>query len=159
MISLQPIVHRLAKAPEGFRRTWPRTVDGAAEFARTRVGNLPLPAIWVVRSSDKAQDKGERAVWAAPEFDVVIAIENAREHARGETDEILLAYRLAVFHLLEGLEAVPGQDPIKYRGGKVIEYTEGDLYWSDRYGFGGLVTNYLGDPPAFDQLVYTGEKL
>nr|WP_314710639.1 hypothetical protein [uncultured Comamonas sp.] len=152
-------MNRLVKAPEGFKPVWPRAVDGAAEFARSRLKELPLPAIWVIRSSDKAHDKGERAIWAGPEFDVVIAIENARQHARGETDEILLAYRRAVFHLLEGWESGPGQDPIKYQGGKVIEYTEGDLYWSDRYRFGGLVTNYLGDPPAFDQLVYMGEKL
>lgn len=159
MISLQPIVHCLAKPPAGFAYPWARDVDGAAEFARQRVDTLPLPAIWVVRQADKAIDKGERAVWAAPEFDVVIAIANARQHARGENDQILLAYRQAVFHLLEGREVAPGQDPLKYRGGKVVEYTDGDLYWADRYGFGGLVTNYLGDPPAFEQLVYTGEKL
>ena len=159
MISLQPIVQRLAKAPAGFRHPWAREVDGAAEFARKRMEALPLPAFWVVRQADKAQDKGERAVFAAPEFDVVIAIENARQHARGENDQILLAYRQAVFHLLEGWEIAPGQDPLKYRGGKVVEYTDGDLYWADRYGFGGLVTNYLGDPPLYDQLVYTGEKL
>ena len=159
MISLQPIVQRLAQQPAGFRHPWPREVDGAAEFARKRMEALPLPAFWVVRQADKAQDMGERAVFAAPEFDVVIAIENVRQHARGENDQILLAYRQAVFQLLEGFVGTPGQDPLKYRGGKVIEYTDGDLYWADRYGFGALVTNYLGDPPLYDQLVYTGEKL
>mgnify|MGYP000281715469 CR=1 FL=1 len=42
---------------------------------------------------------------------------------------------------------------------QVLEYTDGDLYWRDRYDFEALITNYLPDPAPFDQLTYTGDKL
>lgn len=158
MISLQPIITRLAAPPQGFKPLWFRQVDGAAAYALLRPDTLPYPAAWVVRASDRAARQGERSALATPEFDVVIAIENTRRHALGETDEILLAYRQAVFTLLEGWQAAAHQQPIRWQGGKVVEYTAQDLFWADRYAFDGLVTNYLGNPPAFDQLVYTGEK-
>jgi hypothetical protein len=38
----------------------------------------------------------------------------------------------------------------------VIEYTDGDLYWADRYSFDAVITNYLPDPGQFDSLNNTG---
>jgi len=49
--------------------------------------------------------------------------------------------------------------PLQFAGGQVLEYTDGDLYWRDRYDFEALITNYLPDPAPFDQLTYTGDKL
>ena len=61
--------------------------------------------------------------------------------------------------MLLGWEIEPNVTPINFAGGQVLEYTDGDLYWRDRYNFGALITNYLPDPPAFDRLNYVGEKL
>lgn len=159
MISLSPLIDHLTIKPIGFDGVWFRQVAGAAEFARVRPEALPLPAAWVVRAADKVQHAGERAENVTLAFDVVIAIENARTHAQGETDDVLLKYRKAVKDLLLGWEIAPDTRPIQFAGGQVLEYTDGDLYWRDRYDFQALITNYLPDPPAYDGLNYTGEKL
>lgn len=159
MISLRPLIAHLEKKPAGFDGLWFRQVAGAAEFARIRPEALPLPAAWIVRAADKVQHAGERAEAVTLAFDVVIAIENARTHAQGETDDVLLKYRQAVKTLLLGWEIAPQTRPINFAGGQVLEYTDGDLYWRDRYEFDALITNYLPDPPAFDRLNHTGEKL
>ena len=129
---------------------------GASEYASIRPDALPLPAAWVVRNADKARSIGEREDNLTPEFDVVIAIENTRSHEPGDTDDLLLKYRLAVYRQLRGWEISPDVRPIKYLGGRVIEYTDGDLYWADRYSFDTVITNYLPDPGQFDSLNNTG---
>lgn len=159
MISLKPLIERLTAKPAGFDGFWFRQVAGAAEFAQIRPEALPLPAAWVVRAADKVQHAGERAEDVALAFDVVIAIENARTHEPGDTDDELLKYRLAVKALLLGWEIEPDVRPLKFSGGQVLEYTDGDLYWRDRYDFAALITNYLPDPPAFDRLNRVGENL
>ncbi|MRD73297.1 hypothetical protein HCX48_00475 [Rhodocyclus tenuis] len=158
MISLRPLISRLEQKPVGFAGVWFRQVAGAAEFARIRPDALPLPAAWIVRAADKVQHAGERAENITLAFDVVIAIENARSHTHGETDDVLLKYRLAVKTALLGWEIEPNVRPLNFAGGQVLEYTDGDLYWRDRYEFDALITNYLPDPPAFDRLNHTGEK-
>lgn len=159
MISLKLLIDHLTLKPVGFDGQWFRQVAGAAEFARIRPEALPLPAAWIVRAADKVRHAGERAEDVTLAFDVVIAIENARTHAQGETDDVLLKYRKAVKDLLLGWEIEPGMRPLQFSGGQVLEYTDGDLYWRDRYDFQALITNYLPDPPAFDRLNPTGEKL
>lgn len=159
MISLKPLLDHLTPKPAGFDGLWFRQVAGAAEFARLRPEALPLPACWIVRAADKVQHAGERAENVTLAFDVVIAIENARTHAQGETDDVLLKYRKAVKALLLGWEIEPNVRPIQFAGGQVLEYTDGDLYWRDRYEFDALITNYLPDPPAFDRLNLQGENL
>lgn len=156
MISLKPLLEHLAPKPAGFDGLWFRQVAGAAEFARLRPESLPLPAAWIVRAADKVQHAGERSEDVTLAFDVVIAIENVRTHAQGETDDVLLKYRRAVKALLLGWEMAPDLKPLKFDGGQVLEYTDGDLYWRDRYAFSALITNYLPDPPAFDRLNHTG---
>ena len=43
--------------------------------------------------------------------------------------------------------------PLRFAGGQVLEYTDGDLYWRDRYTFAALITNYLPDPePVFSEI-------
>lgn len=159
MISLAPLIAHLTPKPDGFDGVWFRQVAGAAEFARLRPEALPLPAAWIVRAADKVQHAGERAEDVTLAFDVVIAIENARTHALAETDDTLLKYRQAVKALLLGWQLEADENPIQFAGGQVLEYTDGDLYWRDRYEFAALITNYLPDPPAFDRLTYTGENL
>ncbi len=159
MISLKPLIEHLTPKPAGFDGLWFRQVAGAAEYARLRPEALPLPACWIVRAADKVQHAGERAENVTLAFDVVIAIENARTHVQGDTDDELLKYRKAVKALLLGWEIEPDVKPIQFAGGQVLEYTDGDLYWRDRYDFEALITNYLPDPPAFDRLNYDGEKL
>lgn len=159
MISLKPLLDHLTPKPAGFDGLWFRQVAGAAEYARLRPEALPLPACWIVRAADKVQHAGERAENVTLAFDVVIAIENARTHAQGETDDVLLKYRLAVKALLLGWEIEPDVRPLQFAGGQVLEYTDGDLYWRDRYEFEALITNYLPDPPAFNRLNHVGEKL
>jgi hypothetical protein len=158
VISLKPLIEHLTPKPAGFDGLWFRQVAGAAEFARLRPEALPLPAAWIVRAADKVQHAGERAEDVTLAFDVVIAIENVRSHTPGDTDDALLKYRLAVKALLLGWEIEPDVRPLKFSGGQVLEYTDGDLYWRDRYDFAALITNYLPDPPAFDRLTYVGEK-
>lgn len=159
MISLKPLIERLTAKPAGFDGVWFRQVAGAAEFARIRPEALPLPAAWVVRAADKVQHAGERAENVTLAFDVVIAIENARTHVQGDTDDELLKYRKAVKALLLGWEIEPDVRPLSFAGGQVLEYTDGDLYWRDRYDFQALITNYLPDPPASDRLNHVGENL
>lgn len=159
MISLTPLIEYLKPKPVNFDGLWFRAVGGAATFAKIQPKNLPLPAAWIVRSADKVQHAGERAEEVTLGFDVVIAIENAREHYDGETDDILLKYRLAVNKLLLGWEIEPDVCPLNFGGGQVLEYTDADLYWRDRYNFEALITNYLPDPPVYSGINFTGEQL
>ncbi|MCL1860692.1 MAG: hypothetical protein FWG52_04050 [Proteobacteria bacterium] len=156
MISLTPVIQRLTPKPAGFAGLWFRQVAGAAEFAQVRPEALPLPACWVIRASDRARHAGERAEHVTLTFDVAIAIENARRHAPGETDDMLLAYRRAVKDILLGWEPEPGARPIKFDGGRVLEVTELDLYWADRYTFEAVIDNYLPDPPPFESIEHKG---
>lgn len=150
MISLSPLIAHLKAKPADFAHPWFRDVGGAAEFAQIRAEALPLPAAWIVRAADKSKHAGERAEDVTLAFDVVIAIENVRCHTPGDTDDILLQYRLAVKNKLLGWEIEPEVKPIKFNGGQVLEYTAGDIYWRDRYEFSALITNYLPDPvPVF----------
>lgn len=159
MISLKPLISHLTPAPAGFGGMWFRQVAGAAEYASMRPEALPLPACWIVRNADKSRHAGERAEQVTLSFDVVIAIENARSHEPGDTDDLLLQYRLAVKNLLLGWEIAPDVRPLNFDGGRVIEYTDGDLYWADRYSFDALITNYLPDPSQFESLTNTGASL
>ena len=158
MISLTPVIALLAKKPAAFPLVWFRKVAGAAEFAQVRPEALPLPACWVIRAADSVRHAGERAENVTLAFDVVVAIENARSHSPGDTDDKLLTYRLAVKDLLLGWEVEPDVRPLEFNGGRVLEYTDGDLYWADRYQFDALITNYLPDPPPFESIQNTGEK-
>lgn len=159
MISLQPIRALLAEKPAGFDKLWFRKVGGGSTFAKIMADALPLPAAWVVPAADKVRHAGERAEDVTLGFDVVIAIENAREHYPGETDDTLLAYRLAVKTLLLGWQVDPDVRPVKFAGGQIVEYTDADIYWRDRYTFDALITNYLPDPPAYEALIFTGDQL
>lgn len=156
MISLKPIILHLKLKPAVFDGLWFRKVAGAAEYAQIRPDALPLPAAWVVRNADKSQTAGLQEDVATPGFDVVIAIENVRTPEDGDTDDLLLKYRRAVYEKLRGRVIVPDVRPIYWHGGRVIEYTDGDLYWADRYSFEALVTNYLPDPALFESLTNTG---
>jgi hypothetical protein len=151
MISLTPVIQLLKTKPEGFASIWFRKVEGAAEFAKLAERNdIPLPAAWIVRAADRTRHAGERAEDVTLAFDVVIAIENARTHGDGDTDDQLLAYRLAVKDCLLGWTLPDSTRPIKFQGGQVLEYSAGDIYWRDRYTFAALITNYLPDPvPVF----------
>jgi hypothetical protein len=162
MISLTPLIALLKPAPLGFERDWLREVGGAAEFARIAKGHtLPLPAAWVVRAADAVESAGERAEDVTLAFDVVIAITNERMASAGTSDDELLRYRRAVHKLLLGYELPtasginePMIRPLKFAGGSVIEYTEGDFWWRDRYRFTAHLTNYLPDPAAYAGLVH-----
>lgn len=156
MLSLKPLIAHLAPKPEGFALPWFRQVGGAAQYARIKPEALPLPAAWLVRAADKVSHAGERAEDCQFAFDVVIAIANNRE-AQGDADEELLLYRNAVKARLLGWEIQPDVRPIQWGGGRVLEYTDGDLYWADRYGFDALITNYLPDPPAYGGLNLSGD--
>ena len=150
MISLTPLIAHLEPKPDDFAGLWFRQVGGAAEYARIRPEALPLPAAWIVRAADRSAHAGERAENVTLAFDVVIAVENVRSMDGLLTDDLLLQYRLAVKARLLGWEIEPDIRPLKFAGGQVIEYTEGDLYWRDRYEFTALITNYLPDPvPVF----------
>ena len=159
MISLTPVIEHLTPKPAGFTGIWFRKVAGAAEFAQVRPDALPLPACWVIRAGERVRHAGERAENVTLTFDVVMAIENARVHRAGETDDKLLAYRKAVKDRLLGYELEPDVRPIKFDGGRVLEYADGDLYWADRYVFDALITNYLPDPtPLFESIQNTGDE-
>lgn len=157
MISLAPLVEHLQPTPDGFPHLWFRLVGQAADYAQLHVQELPLPAAWVVRAADQAKPAGERASNCGFVFDVVIAIENIRMSDTRGPDDVLLDYRRAVHDRLLGWEAAPDVRPIQWRGGKVLEYTDGDIYWADRYTFDALITHYLPDPPAFNGLANTGD--
>jgi hypothetical protein len=154
MLSLQPIIDRIKTAKlAGFERDWFREVAGAAEFAKlAAVTNLPLPGCWVVRAADPAKPMGEVLDSMTVAFDVVIAITNIRTATAGETDDALLRYRHAVYQLLRGWRLPGSTEPVEFGGGQVIEYTDGDLWWRDRYSVGATLNNYLPDPPAFESV-------
>ena len=159
MISLTPLIQLLAVKPAGFTDIWFRQVGGAAEFAQVRVDALPLPAAWVIRAGEKVKHAGIGAENINFVLDVVIAIENVRRDVPGEMDDALLNYRRAVKNLLLGWEIEADVKPMKFDGGQVLEYTDGDIYWRDRYAFTALITNYLPDPPIYGGLGYTGTGL
>lgn len=156
MLSLTPLIKHLSPKPAGFAEVWFKQVAGAAEYAQLDVENLPLPNCWVIRAADKVTHAGERAEDVDMSFDVVIAIENARQHRPGETDDMLLKYRQAVKKLLLGWHIAPDVKPIQFDGGRVLQYSNGDLFWADKYSFNALITNYLDDPEPFDSLNRTG---
>ena len=157
MISLTPLIRHLAPKPAWFAHNWFRQVAGAAEFAQVRPEVLPLPACWIIRAADQVRHAGERAENVTLVFDTVIAVQNARNHKPGDTDDLLLQYRHAVKTLLLGWEIASNVRPIAFAGGRMLEYTDGDMYWADRYQFDALITNYLPDPGAFDQIINAGE--
>ncbi len=155
MISLSPLIAHLRPAPAGFDAPWFRQVGGAAEYARIRPEALPLPAAWIVRAADRSKHAGERAEDVTLAFDVVIAIANARTMDGLDVDDLLLQYREAVKTRLLGWEIAQAVRPLKFAGGQVLEYTDGDLYWRDRYEFRALITNYLPDPvPVFSGITH-----
>lgn len=158
MISLTPVLEHLQAKPADFGHAWFRDFGMAAEFAQIDPKALPLPAIWLVRATDKSEaaDTEGRAEDMTLAFDAIIAIENIRTQRAGETDDVLLAYRHAVRKSLQGWEIDPEVTPIKFKGGRVLEYTKTDIYWVDRYMFNALITNYLPDPGPYSELVYTG---
>lgn len=158
MISLQPLIALLGDKPAGFAHLWFRQVGGGGTFAQARADALPLPAAWVVRAAERSMHAGECAENVTHGVDVIIAIENAREHFPGESDEILLAYRLAVKNLMLGWQIEPDIRPMKFGGGQIVEYTDADIYWRDRYLFDALITNYLPDPPVYGGLTLTGDQ-
>ena len=155
MISLTPLIEHLSPKPAGFSEIWFKQVAGAAEYAQLDVESLPLPNCWVIRAADKVTHAGERAEDTDFSFDVVIAIENARAHRPGETDDLLLKYRHAVKKLLLGWQIAPDVRPIEWDGGRVLQYSNGDLFWADKYSFNALITNYLDDPEPFESLIQT----
>lgn len=158
MISLTPILDHLKPKPADFAHAWFRDFGMAAEYAKIDPERLPLPALWLVRAADKsnAADNEGLAEDMTLAFDAVIAIANIRTQRAGETDDVLLAYRHAVRKLLQGWEIAPEVMPIKFKGGQVLEITDGDIYWRDRYQFDALITNYLPDPVGYDSLNYIG---
>jgi hypothetical protein len=160
MLSLLPLIAHLSPEPAGFNGLWFRQVGGVAEYASIHPEALPLPACWVVRNAEKSDHAGLNAENLTIAFDVIIAIENVQSHTPGDTDEALLVYRKAVKDLLLGWEIEPDVRPMNFDGGRVIEYTDGDLYWADRYSFQALITNYLPDPVVpFFNVVKTGVTL
>lgn len=146
MLSLKPIITALASKPADFDGLWFRKVAGAAEYAQARDEALPLPMCWVVRAGDKSDHAGAGVEDVTIAFDVVIAIENARTHTAGDTDDLLLAYRIAVKHLLLGLRVADAIKPIRFAGGAIVDYTNADLYWRDRYEIPVMIENYFPDP-------------
>ena len=160
MISLTPLLQLIKGGqPAGFDRDWFRQIEGAAEYAQRGIANVPLPACWLIRSNDTVQHAGERAEDVELHFEAVIAITNVRGHQPGEMDDQLLRYRKAVKNILLGYQLQDTSLPIRFNGGQVIEYTDGDLYWRDRYSFNARVDNYLPDPAAqFESLHNTNPQ-
>lgn len=146
MLSLKPIIELLTNKPVDFDGLWFRSVGGAAEYAQVKEDALPLPMCWVVRPADKTTHTGDGVEDIEIAFDVVIAIENARTHEAGDTDEMLLRYRWAVKKLLLGANFAGAIRPIQFVGGAVIDYTNADLYWRDRYVVKAMIENYVPDP-------------
>jgi hypothetical protein len=146
MLSLKPIITVLTPKPADFNGLWFRKVAGAAEYAQARDEALPLPMCWVVRAADKSDHVGDGVEDVAIAFDVVIAIENVRTHTAGDTDDLLLHYRQAVKKLLLGTKFTGAIKPIKFSGGAIVDYTNADLYWRDRYEVEAVIENYLPDP-------------
>lgn len=159
MFSLTPIIELIKPKPLDFEGLWFRDVQGVSAYMNIDANSVPTPTAWLVRSPEKATHAGERAEIVTVSFDVIIAIANARVHVRGDGDDQLLAYRLAIKNLLLG-ERLGGAlvNGFVYNGGHPLRYEKEDLVWADNYSFDALVTNYLLDPPAFESAVYTGER-
>lgn len=157
MISLTPIIAALKpRQVLPGRLPWFRQVEGAAAFARVaELPSVPLPGCWVIRTSDTSTPDGERASLVRVGFDVVVAITNHRIDSTGDSDDVLLSYRDAVLAVLQDFKAFPNvtlKERVARKSGQAIEYAAGDLWWRDAYEFTARVTNYLPDPPAFEQI-------
>lgn len=152
MLSLKPVINRLTPKPAGFEPLWFRKVAGAAEYAQAQKEGLPLPMCWVIRMDDKADAIGIGEADVTIGFEVVMAIENLRSHEVGDTDDLLLGYRKAVNALLLGWQLEADGYTIRFKGGRVIDYTDGDLFWRDSYAVDTTVSNYLPDPPVYSSL-------
>lgn len=161
MFSLAPIVNALKTRPAGFAAPtkWFRQVEGAAEYAKRRVGaDTPLPGAWVVRQPEKVRqlDNEGRMVELTVRFRVVIGITNERVALVGECDDALLTYRRAAANILMGFQAADETRPIRFVGGAPIEYTDGDLWWADEYDFTAVIDNFeSASASPFDALTYT----
>ncbi len=150
MIDLSPVVALMSPKPAGFTGQWLRSVGSAAQFARLgERAMLPKPIAWVVRAADQVQHAGPREEHTTFVFDVVLSVSNVRGVLDADGD--LMALRRAVKNVLLGSRFYhPEIDcevrAMQWSGGQVIEYTDVDLFWRDRYSFKALITHYLPDP-------------
>lgn len=151
MKTLVPVIKRLTDKPEGFGLNWFRRVVSGASAAALADEGFTLPSCWIVRASERSQHRGIREELVTVSFEVIITVENARSHSKADTDEMMLAYRLAVMHQLLGWEPDEKDcEPINYEGGKLMGYDGGILVWSDSYSFKHWVTNYT-PPPTYGE--------
>ena len=163
MKTLRPVINRLMPKPDGFPLQWFRRVVSGANAAVLKDEGLTLPSCWIVRASEKSQHKGLREEQVTISFEVIVTVENARSHSTADTDEMMLAYRMAVKNSLLGFELdVADCEPINYDGGKLMGYDDGILVWSDSYSFKCFVTNYtplptFGEPVLSDMTDQTDQ--
>lgn len=156
MKTLLPVINRLTQKPDGFPLQWFRRVMSGARAVVMKDEGFTLPSCWIVRSSEKTQHKGIHEELVTISFEVIITIENARSHSPADTDEMMLAYRMAVKNRLLGFEPDTADcEPINYDGGASMGFDDGIFVWSDSYSFKCFVTNYtplptFGEPVLSD---------
>lgn len=147
MISLEPIRQHVATKPQGFDGQWLRSVSGAASFARLgERKHIQGPQGWVIAAADQVQHLGAREEYTTFLFDVVLSVTTIHARSAADDDE-LIRYRRAIKNKLLGYVFFSPEidcqvEPIKWHGGAVVEYTDVDLFWRDRYSFRALITNY-----------------
>lgn len=147
MISLEPIRAYLAAKPQGFDGQWLRSVSGASSLAKLgeRRG-IQGPQSWIVAAQEQVQHLSAREELATFMFDVVLSVTTIHAKSAGDDDE-LLRYRRAIKAMLLGFRffspEVDGDvQALRWHGGQVVEYTDVDLLWRDRYSFSAVLSNY-----------------
>lgn len=159
MISISPLISLLSTKPPDFNGDWFRRVDGIFEYAALgKEKAIPMPYAWLVRRTDTPTHWGERTEDVVAQLDIIIGLSHVRTHSAGDGDDKMLAYRLAVKSLLLGYQLANAQ-PLKYQGGSLWDTAGGNVFWKDTYQFQALVTNYLPDPPLYNDLHKIGSNL
>lgn len=154
MISIQPIIERVSKKPLDFEDIWFKGVGGTAAYASINPHKIPAPYCWLVNADNPAKPLGRLESEGILTFSAVVSVSNVRTHEAGDTDEMLLQYRNAIYKLLQGFKTEHLSSGLSWRGGRTLQNSNTELVYADKYQAPFVITNYLPDPPPFEAVTH-----
>lgn len=112
-------------------------VDGAAEFAAVKRDSVPrTPCAWVIPGSETGGSNDLDNAYSqevVEEFVVVTAIRNVRDGTGEAAHDDLTAVRREQKQALINWQPDEEHAPAEYKGGRLLMFGNGLLYWADRY--------------------------
>ena len=135
-MDLTPILVQLrSQVPSGTFRQ----IGGAIELDAAIQAAPVTPCVYVMPLADQPDDPFLASAtdqFVRRTFSAVICVSNRADATGGTADTELQGKRQAVRAALLGWtpEADPG-DPISYRGGRLLRFEDGRLWWADEYQF------------------------